>query len=352
LGKFRRFLIKDLIKAKSEELRVKSEDEDLIKDEIGRKVIECIKPLLKEPFPIQGKDNLELDLGFDSLARIELVVSLEKAFSIKLPESFASEVQTVEELVTRIKEYGFRGEEEIAAAPMWKDILKEGPGLEDRRKVGLYHNFLQWVIVTFFLLVIKAIVRIFFRLKVKGLEHLPEKGPYIIAANHTSYLDGFTVIAALPLKSFRDLYSIGLKIYFTGRLGFFARLAHVIPIDREVYLSSALQMASYVLRKGKALMVFPEGGRSYDGELMEFKKGVGILALELNIPVIPAYIKGTFEALPRGKMWPKFTEVKITFGKPLYPSDLDMSRKPEAIDGYQYFVDELREGFIFATSVK
>ena len=57
----------------------------IVQDEIGRKVIECIKPLLKEAIPVQAADNLELDLGLDSLAKIELVVSLEKVFSMKLP---------------------------------------------------------------------------------------------------------------------------------------------------------------------------------------------------------------------------------------------------------------------------
>ncbi|MEW6162527.1 MAG: AMP-binding protein [Nitrospirota bacterium] len=344
LGKFRRFMIKDLIRVRREELKVKrEEDKRLTKDEIGRKVVECIKPLLKERISIQVEDNLDLDLGLDSLARLELVVSLEKAFSIKLPESFASEMRTVEELLTRIKEYGVRGEGEIEKLPMWKDILKEEPGLEDKKKVGLYHTFLQKLIVMFILMVIKGILRVFFRLKFRGLEHLLERDPYIIAPNHVSYIDGFAIVAALPLKLFWDLYSIGLQMFFTGRLGFFAKLAHVIPIDRETYLQKALQMASYVLRKEKSLMIFPEGGRSYDGELMEFKKGVGILALELNIPVIPAYIKGSFEALPRGRMWPKFHEISITFGKPLYPADVDMSRKPEGMDGYQFFVNELRE---------
>jgi long-chain acyl-CoA synthetase len=343
LGKFRRFMIKDLVKAKREEIRAKAEDKDLIKDETARKVIECIKPLLKEPVPIQGKDNLELDLGLDSLARIELVVALEKTFSTKLPESFASEIQTIEEIIRKIKEYEKGKTKEIEKVVMWKDILVEELCLEDIRKIGFYHNFLERLVIICGLLTLKAIFKFFFRLKVKGLQNLPDKGPYIITPNHTSYIDGFAIVVALPSRLFWNLYSIGWQAYFTGPLGFFARLAHVIPIDRETYLQKALQTAAYVLRKGKSLLVFPEGGRSYDGELMEFKKGVGILALELNLPVVPAYIEGAFDVLPRGKKWPKFREVKITFGKPMYPSDLNFSRKPKNIDDYQVFVNELRE---------
>lgn len=343
LGKLRRFMIKDLIKAKSEEPRAKGKDRRLMEDEIGRRVVRCITSLLKEKIQIQSTDNLELDIGLDSLARIELVVSLEKAFSMKLPETFASEVQTVEELVAKIKEYGVRGVTEIEKMP-WKDILRSEPGFDGRKKVGLHHGFLEWLIILICLGLTKIIMKIFFRLNVEGLENLPEKGPYIITPNHASYLDGFNVVAALPSKSFRDLYSLGFQKYFTGTFKeSFARLAHVIPVDPETYLNKALQMASFILRNGKSLMIFPEGGRSYDGEMMEFKKGVGILSVELNVPVIPTYIKGSFEALPRGKIWPKFTEIKITFGKPFQPSELDTSKKPENMDEYRFFVNELRE---------
>jgi long-chain acyl-CoA synthetase len=345
LGKLRRFMIKDLIKVKSEKLKVKrEEDKYLIQDEIGMKVVECITPLLKEKIQIQSTDNLELDLGLDSLARIELVVALEKAFSMKLPETIASEVQTVEELVARIKEYGTSGVSEIGKMPMWEDILNAEPNFDDKKKVGLHHGFWDWLIILIGLRLIKIIMKIFFRLKVDGLENLPERGPYIVTPNHTSYLDGFNIVAALPSKSFKDLYSLGFQKYFTGTFKeSFARLAHVIPVDPETYLSKALQMSSYILRNGKSLLIFPEGGRSYDGEIMEFKKGVGILSLELNVPVVPTYIKGSFQALPRGAIRPKFIEMKIIFGKPFYPSALDISRKPEGLDEYQFFVNELKE---------
>jgi long-chain acyl-CoA synthetase len=344
LGKLRRFMIKDLMKVKSEKSKVKSEDRELLADEAGRKVVECIKPLLKEPLPVGATDNLELDLGLDSLARIELVVSLEKAFSVKLPETFASEIQTVEELVKKIKEYGSGSVDGIEKLPVWEDILKAEPEINDRKKVGLHHGFIDWLIILIGLRLLKLAMKIFFRVRAEGLDHLPEKGHYIITPNHTSYLDGFNIVAALPAKSYRDLYSLGFQKYFTGAFKkYFARLAHVIPVDPETYLSKALQMSSYVLRNGKSLMIFPEGGRSHDGELMEFKKGVGILSLELNMPVIPTYIKGSFEALPKGKMFPRFVEIKITFGKPFYPSELDTSKKPEGMDDYQFFTDELRE---------
>jgi long-chain acyl-CoA synthetase len=345
LGKLRRFMVKDLMKAKSENLKAKSKmDKELLEDPIGSKVVRCLEPLLKEKINIQSADNLELDLGLDSLARIELVVALEEAFSVKLPETFASEIQTVQELVARIREYGTAGTGAIEKMPAWEDILSREPDADDKEKVRFRHGFAGWLIRFFGLTIIKIIVKIFFRLRVKGIENLPEGKPYIITPNHASYLDGFVVAAALPQKSLRDLYILGLQNYFTGRLKeTFAKIAHVLPIDTELYLNKALLMSSYILRRGKSLLIFPEGGRSSDGKLMDFKKGVGILSTEINIPVVPACIKGTFEALPKGAMWPKFTKIEINFGKPLYPGDVDMTEKPERIDNYQFFMNTLRE---------
>jgi 1-acyl-sn-glycerol-3-phosphate acyltransferase len=76
---------------------------------------------------------------------------------------------------------------------------------------------------------------------------------------------------------------------------------------------------------------------------MEFKKGVGILAVEMGIPVVPVYIKGAFEALPRGAAVPRCRKIKLVFGKPLLASELDFSKKPDGTDDYQYFADVLRE---------
>ena len=345
LGKLRRFMMKDLLNGKSKKLRDSGQAEKgLIEDEIGRKVVECIKPLLKEKTVVQAQDNLELDLGFDSLAKLELVVALEEIFSIKLPETIVFEVQTVSELVEKIKEYETKETGKSEKAPAWKEILQSEPVYDDRKKVGLHHTTLEKIIMFAGLQLVKTIAKVLFRVKSEGIENIPEQGPYIIAPNHASYLDGPCVVSGIPSKYFQSLYSLGIQKYFAGGAkGSFARLAHVIPIDPEKYFSRALHISSYVLRNGKSLLIFPEGGRSFDGELMEFKKGVGILAHELNVPVVPVYIKGSYEALPRTAWWPKFSEIKILFGKPLHPHDIEVSGKRKGKDTYQIFVEALKE---------
>jgi long-chain acyl-CoA synthetase len=120
----------------------------------------------------------------------------------------------------------------------------------------------------------------------------------------------------------------------------------VIPIDPEIYLKRALLISGYVLKEGKAICLFPEGGRTFDGKLLPFKKGVGILSTELDAPLVPTLIEGTFEVLPRGSIWPKFRKIKVTFGKPIYPGEIDFSPKPADMDDYEWIVAKLKEAIL------
>ncbi len=334
LGKLKRYLISEIYRSGKAE-RKKEDDPRIKTDEFSYKVANCLRSVIREDIAINLSDNLELDLGLDSLKRLELVVALENTFSLKLPESFASEVITVNDLITRLKNEVKR--EKISDAT---EIEK------DLTRIGLYPKLIERFIVFFLLAIIKILVKFIFRLEVRGIKNLPDH-PFIIAANHCSYLDGFVITASVPYSHFSRLFFQGFQRYFTGGLRpLFGRLAHVIPIDAETFLGRAMEISFILIQKGYSICIFPEGGRSFDGEIIEFKKGIGILAIKNNIPVIPVLIEGTFEALPRGAKMLKPSKVKVTFGRPVYPSDVDFSRKPVTIDEYQYFANRVREEII------
>lgn len=328
IGKLRRFLIKDLAEA-SPPLPEK-EDMALTGDETGGRVIKCLSPLMDEPRMIQSKDNLELDIGLDSLKRIELIVALEKEFSVKLPESLVSEVQTVGELVQKIKE-ALSFKEEAVLPPKGKEMS------------GIKPFALEGPLRFFFRSLLRIFFKLFFSLEVKGAENLPSH-PFIIAANHSSYLDGFALASGMPYRVFRSLYFQGFQRYFRGRFtSLFARLAHVILIDPDAYLGKALQLSAHAVREGKSLAIFPEGGRSFDGSIMPFKKGIGMLAVKLDVPVVPVKIEGTYEILPRGARWFRAGKIRLTFGRALRASELDFSKMPGGVDEHQHFADILRK---------
>jgi long-chain acyl-CoA synthetase len=333
LGKLRRFMVADIVKGKRRE---KEEDPSLA-DGMSQRVLACLTRLAEEPGPYRSTDDLELDLGLDSLRRLEMVSALEVEFSVKLPESLANDVRTVAELVEALKKGEAAGEGQ-AEGSMWGE-----PSPEEKKRAGLMRHAWEWPISALSALILRLLFRMLFRLEVAGVEKIPPP-PFIIAPNHLSNVDGLVVASAVPLGVFRRLYFQGYYKYFEGSLkSLFARLSHVISIDPMGRLRNAMRLSAHVLGRGDGLCIFPEGQRSFDGETGVFKKGIGILARHGDVPVVPARIEGTFEALPRGTVLPRPQKVRITFGDALRPSDLDYSGRPEGVEDEQYFADVLRE---------
>lgn len=343
LGKLKRYALVELLEEEPGELEVRSEDKELLEDAVGEKVLICLTPLLRKKRPILSSDHLELDIGLDSLQRIELVVAIERAFQIELPDAFASEVQTVRELVSKIKGMIPEVGVEPQAPVQWDEILSTEPSEKEKKEIGLYQGKIGWFFAFLMLKALRGILKLSFNLQVKGIENIPEP-PFIIAPNHCSNIDGFVVGAIVPHSIFKRLYFQGYQAYFNNPVSSrFARMAHVIPIDPEAHLIRALQLSSYVLRQKRSLCIFPEGGRSPDGELMEFKKGVIILAKEHQVPVIPVRIQGTFDVLPKGAKFPRSRPISVTIDAPLLMKDLTISRKPDGIDEDQLLAGALRE---------
>jgi long-chain acyl-CoA synthetase len=181
-------------------------------------------------------------------------------------------------------------------------------------------------------------------MKVEGGERVPAEGPLILAANHTSYLDAFILVAAVPRQSVANLFALSLEQFFRGRLlSWWGRQIHIIPVDMDNHLVRALQSSAHVLRSGKILAIFPEGERSVDGSVRPFRKGAGILIRELNVPVLPVYIAGAFEAWPRGQAWPRLSRLRVRFGSVIRPAELYTGDGPKGGDEAETIVMRLRE---------
>ncbi|BCM71734.1 MULTISPECIES: lysophospholipid acyltransferase family protein [Streptomyces] len=165
------------------------------------------------------------------------------------------------------------------------------------------------------------LLRLVFRPRIEGLEHVPASGPAIIAGNHLSFSDHFLMPAILK----RRITFLAKAEYFTGpgvkgRLtAFFFRSAGQIPVDRSGKEAgqAAIREGLGVLRKGELLGIYPEGTRSHDGRLYKGKVGVAVMALTAGVPVVPCAMIGTFEAQPPGKVVPRIRPVTIRFGEPL-----------------------------------
>jgi 1-acyl-sn-glycerol-3-phosphate acyltransferase len=158
-------------------------------------------------------------------------------------------------------------------------------------------------------------------------------------------MDGFVVVSSVPVSLRKDLYLVGFEAFFDHFLiRNLIKYLKVIPIDPGTHLVEAMQASSYVLRNDKMVCIFPEGDRTTDGELLKFKKGVGILAKELNVTLVPAYIAGSYESWPRTKWFPRPHPVKITFGRPFGFEELKKEGlKLGAKDDYEAISFAIRE---------
>ena len=172
----------------------------------------------------------------------------------------------------------------------------------------------------------EAFCRTFFTcycpLRVEGRQHLPQ-GPFLLCSNHSSHADSAALMTASG-RSFRSFALIGASDYFFQSRymrWLVSRWMNVIPIDRQPgpkSLTACLDSGRRFLEQsGGALILYPEGTRSPDGEMRAFKQGAGLFAIELGVPVVPAYVEGTHRILPKGKSMPRVGAVTVRFGEAL-----------------------------------
>jgi len=281
-------------------------------------IIHTASKLKKEP--PQPTDNLELDLGLDSMERVELLVSLDQQMGSNVPESVSAEIYTVRDLVDAVLAH--RGAENQRASAGWANVMKEDPGEVERKTVDAEHPVLApFVFVA--LRVGQIMLRDLFHLKLEGVEKMPTTRPFIIAPNHQSFIDAPVLVACLPWAVMRDTFYAGTSEIFGNRLmRWIASKLRLLVIDPDANLVPAMRASAYGLRHKGVLMLFPEGERSIDGPPKMFKKGAAILAIHNQCPIVPVAIEGFFEVWPRGENYKGFAPLQVRFLDPVEPPPL------------------------------
>lgn len=223
----------------------------------------------------------------------------------------------------------------------WRKLLEIDKPLEPDllKKYSSWHRYLR----PLFYFILNFWFKFYCPEKVSGLENLPEP-PYLIAPNHASAMDYVTIAWAIG-KRREDLYPITTKLYYD--IGF-TRMwikvaANAVRIDTIEEFFPALRAAAQVIKAGKSVYINPEGTRSANGQLLPFRPGVGVLAVETGVPIIPVYIKDTWKALPTGWIFPKPQPISITFGQPIHMKKyIEKKHEEPAYDVYKEVTEVLR----------
>lgn len=329
--KVRRFELKGQIKTREQETRetrdivFAASDHVLMESPAGLAIVNAIRKHVPEIEVIHPKTNLEIDLGLDSLARAECIAGMEQSLGIEFKPEQATGAQTVGELIelahaiTDKLSSSTNGGARAASEFSWHDLLSEAafdlpevqPVLKPKPAIAMF---------AYLMLRLAYIgARVSFRMEVKGVEVLTRlKPPYLICPNHQSYIDPILICSNYPFSVLQNIFHVGAAMYFTNSvMARLARLINVVPIDPDVQLLRAMRDGAAGLRAGKILNIYPEGQRSFDSQLQEFKKGTAILATELNVPVVPVAIDGAHRILPRKSWRLRLAKVKISFGEPI-----------------------------------
>ena len=316
--------------------KLSAEDLLLTGSGTGIKILECLKEQGGLKRPISPADSLELDLGIDSLGRIELISRLELAFGADIKYEAIGKVFSVKDLIIGIADALKVGkaisveDRGISLGPdYWKEHLDLPPEKEYmeilKLSTGLLARIFRFILIAIDCLVFK----LFFGIKAEGRENVPRKEACILYGNHSSFLDGPAIAAALPHRPGFQVFYFVFEPYFfrpiakSRILRKLVKMARFIPFDFSLYLPEALRASYLVLKQGKSLCYFPEGSRSSTGVAGTFQKGFGLLAKETGAKLVPVAIEGAHEAWSSTEKYPRPHPIKVKFGKPILPQDLE-----------------------------
>jgi 1-acyl-sn-glycerol-3-phosphate acyltransferase len=195
-----------------------------------------------------------------------------------------------------------------------------------RRESGLISSAVHlgwWTLV-------RRYLAVWHRLTISGQNLIPKDPPFVLTANHTSHLDTLILAASLPWRCRICVFPIAAgDVFFETPLRslFSAVVLNALPMWRKKCGPHALAQLRQRLLNGSAIYIlFPEGSRSRDGTLQRFKAGLGMLIAETNVPVVPCYLQGCFQALPAHAHWPRPSPIRLVLGAPRTFADTSHDR--------------------------
>jgi long-chain acyl-CoA synthetase len=270
-----------------------------------------------EPAALNASANLADDLKLDSLGRVELLSALEDQYQIELDEAAITEATTIADIERIVS----RGKSEAVAYPY--------PGWAMRAPV-------TWIRFIFYHVFLLPLTLIMCRVRAIGVERFARvKPPVLFISNHVTDVDAALILSALPWRwRYRTAIAMQGELlrewrYPPATMGLLARMKskvtyalgaaffNVFSLPRKSGFRQSFAYAGEAVDRGFSILIFPEGTETRDGQLQPFKAGIGLLASELKVPVVPIMLRGLFEVKQRKQRFVKPNTVSITFGAPI-----------------------------------
>lgn len=311
LGKIKRYQIESFVRTNARAYRPENASETL-------QVLIGYLTLMKsrEIFP---DDHIEIDAGLDSLEKIHLLSFVESSFGITVKEEAFSQLTTVQQIADYIEE-----NKPVAVSLSLNAAENADEFTQPTIRPWPTYPVIQWALKLFF--------RTYLNMEIKGIQNVPS-GPVIFAPNQQSTLDAFFISVFLSPCQFKNTYYLVKEKHFASRWKkILADGHHAVIVDIHKNIRSSIKIMASLLKNNKSMMIFPEGTRTGDGSLSEFKTTFAILSREQNVPVVPVCIAGSLHAMPRGRLFPKKgSKIMVEFLRPVEPDGLYAEEITQAV---------------------
>lgn len=312
IGKPKRYLLKKMVMEDTLSQLDAAPEEHLDSTDIPAVVKSAVAKIAGvKPEQVRSSSRIFHDFTIDSLSAIELSLEIEQKCGVRVDESMDKDI-TVGRLISLVQ-----NPNRIKKSTVKSMLYPLNKTKIDFRIYRFYRN----------------LVRAIYEVKVIGQENLPTEKGYIICANHVSNFDYLFLTTNFRYDRFAKFCCMAKKELFTG--GFFSkmivRIGGMVPVDRGGRVDDAMAALRDKLSQRWGVLVHPEGTRSKTGEMGDFKNGAAMLAIEANVPIVPAYIEGGHEIFPPDKSlpnlfnWKRMSKYKVLviYGEPIYPQGDD-----------------------------
>ena len=307
LGKLRRHIIRKQLEENGQPASsADAEAAPLPDTEEYRLVCKCLESLAGRN--VKPDEHFELELGLDSLAKMTLLSSLGKDLGREIPVTMLAQHPTARSLA-----------EALAAMPSEQMENRKPAAPIVLPKTACTHGIYRHLF--------SMLLHSFSKVVVEGRDNIPQ-GACLFAPNHQSFLDPFYLAAVMDGERYRNTFFYTISKFINGgQVAKFARRHNMVAMEINGDIRQSLALLQKALEEGKSVVVFPEGTRSMDGSMGEFKTSFAQLALDAHAPIIPVAIDGAFDILPRNRRMPAFGKaVSIRFLTPINPQFTDTSK--------------------------
>ena len=265
--------------------------------------------------PVTPDAHMEMDLGLDSLGKISMQCFVRENYGVEISEKDFDKYPTLRAFSEHVEKTRDSAFEPSNKGVTWADIISQQP----YPKLAKPH-FLHFLSVAIF----KTLSKMAYRVHVSGFENVPENEPVVIAANHQSYIDGILVsLRFSKTQMYKTRFFAKIRKILKGTLiRNFAKRSNVLIMDINDNVCGSIRELAQALRQKERVVIFPEGTRTKDGKISEFKQTFAIIAKEMGARVVPVAIRGAYDAIKAGSTFPSFgADIYVDYLPPVRAKD-------------------------------